>query len=87
MQAIEKSLRFAESYGMKVNETIVKRSVRIAGHATSVSLEPEFWQALDEISHRQGVSVSALVAAIDAERSGNLSSALRVFILQSSRAG
>jgi predicted DNA-binding ribbon-helix-helix protein len=72
---------------MHGGETLIKRSVRIAGHATSVSLEPAFWQALLEIAARRGLSVNALVAAIDAERSGNLSSALRVFILESCRRG
>ena len=72
---------------MHGSETLFKRSVRIAGHATSVSLEPAFWQALLEIAARRGLSVNALVAAIDAERTGNLSSALRVFILESCRRG
>ena len=65
----------------------VKRSVRIAGHATSVSLEPEFWEALREIAVSRGISVNGLLAAIDFERSGNLSSAVRVFILDSCRRG
>jgi predicted DNA-binding ribbon-helix-helix protein len=68
-------------------QTVVKHSVRIAGHATSVSLEAIFWETLGEIAVRRGVSVAALLAAIDAERSGNLSSAVRVFILQSCRRG
>lgn len=62
-----------------------KRSVTIAGHATSVSLEPEFWEALGEIARRRGVSVNALVAEVDAGRAGNLSSALRVFVLGEAR--
>lgn len=66
---------------------IVKRSVRIAGHATSISIEPEFWDALREIAARRRLSVAALVAAIDAERSGNLSSAIRLFVLDSCRRG
>ena len=66
---------------------MVKRSVRIAGHATSISLEPAFWQALLEIATRRGSSINALVTTIDAERSGNLSSALRVFVLESCRRG
>ena len=65
----------------------VKRSVRIAGHATSVSLEPEFWEALRELARYRGISVNALLAAIDVERSGNLSSAARVFVLDSCRRG
>jgi len=67
--------------------TIVKRSVRIAGHATSVSLEAAFWQGLSDIAAVRGLSVSALLAAIDASRSGNLSSAIRLFVLDSARRG
>jgi predicted DNA-binding ribbon-helix-helix protein len=69
------------------NAALAKHSVRIAGHATSVSLEPAFWQALGEVAARRGVSVNALMAAIDAERSGNLSSAIRLFVLESARSG
>ncbi len=61
----------------------VKRSVRIAGHPTSVSLEPEFWDALKEIAKRRGLSMNELVAEIDTGRSTNLSSALRVYVLKS----
>ena len=66
---------------------IVKRSVRIAGHATSVSLEPAFWDALCEIAARRGLSLNALLSQIDAERNGNLSSAIRLFVLASCRNG
>ena len=66
---------------------IIKRSVRIAGHPTSVSLEPAFWDALCEIAARRGVSLNALLSSIDAERSGNLSSAIRLFVLASCRNG
>jgi predicted DNA-binding ribbon-helix-helix protein len=59
-----------------------KHSVVIAGHATSVSLEGEFWEALKAIAERQRTSLNALVAAIDGARTGNLSSALRVFVLR-----
>lgn len=72
----------------RMNRTgIVKRSVRIAGHATSVSLEPAFWQALQEIARRRRVSLGTLLAAIDAERRGNLSSAIRLFVLDECRRG
>lgn len=67
--------------------TIVKRSVRIAGHPTSVSLEAAFWQGLCDIAASRGVPVSVLVAAIDAQRSGNLSSAIRLFVLDAARNG
>lgn len=62
-----------------------KRSVKIAGHATSVTLEDEFWEALGEISARRGVSLNQIIAEIDSGRSGNLSSAIRVFVLKSLR--
>lgn len=66
---------------------IVKRSVKIAGHATSVSLEPEFWAALNEIARRRGRSLTNLIAGIDRKRAGNLSSALRLLVLESYRTG
>lgn len=66
---------------------IVKRSVRVAGHATSISLELAFWDALRDIAARRRLSVNALVASIDAERGGNLSSAIRLFVLDSCRRG
>lgn len=62
-----------------------KRSILIAGHATSVSLEPEFWQALKEIAEARALSLNQLVAEIDQGRAGNLSSAIRVFVLRSLR--
>jgi len=65
----------------------IKRSVRIAGHATSISLEPAFWQALCEIAAQRGISVNALLTEIDAVRGGNLSSAIRLFVLESCRRG
>ena len=65
---------------------IIKRSVAISGHKTSVSLEPEFWEALREIAIAEGKSVAALIRQIDeslilSERQ-NLSSEIRVFILK-----
>jgi predicted DNA-binding ribbon-helix-helix protein len=66
-----------------VSEGIRKRSVLIAGHATSVSLESEFWEALREIAGARGLSLNALISEIDSTRSGrNLSSALRVHVLR-----
>ena len=65
---------------------VVKRSVAIAGHRTSVSLEAPFWDALKDIAAVRGASVQALVAEIDAGRGGaNLSSAIRVFVLHEVR--
>lgn len=59
-----------------------KRSLTIAGHRTSVSLEEPFWDALKEIAAAEGLTVAALIAAIDGDRDGvNLSSALRLHVL------
>ena len=60
-----------------------KRSVLIAGHATSVSLEAEFWDVLKDIAEARACSVNTLIAEVDGQRTGNLSSALRVFVLKS----
>ncbi|MFL4993718.1 MAG: ribbon-helix-helix domain-containing protein [Microvirga sp.] len=61
---------------------IVKRSVSIAGHRTSISLEEPFWASLREIADRDKISIQALIGRIDAERGEqNLSSAIRVFVL------
>ncbi|HEX7970286.1 MAG TPA: ribbon-helix-helix domain-containing protein [Stellaceae bacterium] len=64
-----------------------KRSVMIAGHSTSLSLEEAFWEDLREVARRRGTSVTAIIAAVDAERRGNLSSALRLFVLDCYRRG
>lgn len=58
-----------------------KHSMMIAGHRTSISLENTFWRALGHAARRRGESVTGLVTAIDANRTGNLSSAIRVFVL------
>lgn len=59
-----------------------KRSVRIAGHATSISLEDDFWVALKAIATEQDTSLNKMIAEIDAGRGEhNLSSALRLFVL------
>ncbi|MBX6328064.1 MAG: ribbon-helix-helix domain-containing protein [Pseudolabrys sp.] len=66
---------------------VVKRSIVIAGHKTSVSLEDAFWTSLKEIAAGRGMTLSELVAAIDAKRRhGNLSSAIRLFVLDHYRA-
>ncbi len=64
----------------------IKRSVTLAGHRTSISLEPEFWDALRDIARAKGRSVNGLIAEIDAARSSTknatgLSSAARLFVL------
>jgi predicted DNA-binding ribbon-helix-helix protein len=61
---------------------VVKRSIVIAGHKTSVSLEDAFWKGLKEIADQRNVTLSDLVANIDSQRRhGNLSSAIRLFVL------
>ncbi len=62
-----------------------KRSVLIAGHATSISLEPMFWNALEQAARERGCAVNSLVAEIDAERlsfrpTPNLTSAIRQWL-------
>jgi predicted DNA-binding ribbon-helix-helix protein len=64
--------------------SIVKRSVVIAGHQTSVSLEHAFWSALKQAAARRGLTINDLVTQIDQQRQGNLSSAIRVFLLEES---
>ncbi len=66
---------------------ITKRSVKIAGHATSVSLEEEFWAALRQIAAKRGTSLANLIATVDQRRAGNLSSGLRLLVLESYRSG
>ena len=61
----------------------LKRSLTIAGHRTSLSLEPEFWAALQEAARKRHKPLAALVAEIDKTRGGrNLSSAVRVWLLE-----
>jgi predicted DNA-binding ribbon-helix-helix protein len=65
---------------------VVKRSIVIAGHKTSVSLEDAFWGALKDIATHQDATLSDLVAEIDSTREqGNLSSAIRLFVLENIR--
>jgi predicted DNA-binding ribbon-helix-helix protein len=67
---------------------VVKRSIIIDGHQTSVSLEDAFWSDLKEIAHRQQATLSKLVTQIDHTRQqGNLSSAIRLFVLEHIRTG
>jgi predicted DNA-binding ribbon-helix-helix protein len=61
---------------------VIKRSIVIAGHKTSVSLEDAFWAGLKEIAGARDMTLSELVGAIDSERQhGNLSSAIRLYVL------
>ena len=65
---------------------VVKRSVILAGHKTSVSLEDAFWNALKEIARKRLMTLSELIGTIDSQRQqGNLSSALRLFVLDQYR--
>lgn len=70
---------------------VLKRSFSLAGHRTSVALEPEFWDALAAIAGAGGRTLAALVAEIDARRAqpggraGNLASALRVHVISARR--
>jgi predicted DNA-binding ribbon-helix-helix protein len=70
-----------------MKSAITKRSVVIGGHKTSVSLEEPFWNAVREIAGSQQITVSSLLRQIDLERrNSNLSSAIRVFVLENMRA-
>jgi predicted DNA-binding ribbon-helix-helix protein len=61
---------------------VVKRSIVVAGHKTSVSLEEAFWNGMKEIASTRGLTLSELVGEIDGGRQqGNLSSAIRLFVL------
>jgi predicted DNA-binding ribbon-helix-helix protein len=66
-----------------MKSSIIKRSIVIDGHKTSVSLEDAFWDDLKKIAHARQVTLSELVTKIDVTREhGNLSSAIRLFVLQ-----
>jgi predicted DNA-binding ribbon-helix-helix protein len=66
---------------------VVKHSLVIAGHRTSISIEDAFWRRLSRIAAERGLSVNALAALVDASRGeANLSSALRVFVLEAESA-
>jgi predicted DNA-binding ribbon-helix-helix protein len=65
-----------------VKSLVSKRSIVIAGHKTSVSLEDQFWNSLKEIADERNMTLAELVGAIDADRQhANLSSAIRLFVL------
>lgn len=68
---------------MTIKEHMKKRSVTIAGHATSITLEEEFWAELKRIAKQEHKSINALITDIDqARENANLSSAIRVYILK-----
>lgn len=64
---------------------IRKRSVIVSGHRTSISLEATFWEALGELATERHISINHLITEIDRENPSNLSSAIRVHILQTFR--
>ena len=71
---------------------LVKRSLTIAGHATSLRLEPVFWEALEQAAAAEEIALSALIARIDAERieaadPANLASAIRVWLFRRATGG
>ena len=67
---------------------VVKRSIVIGGHKTSVSLEEAFWNGMKEISGARGKTLSELASEIDGSRQqGNLSSAIRLFVLDYFKTG
>jgi predicted DNA-binding ribbon-helix-helix protein len=65
-----------------LNAPIVKRSVMIAGHATSVSIEKPFWDLFKDLAEKQNRSINQLITEIDEARSINLSSAIRLYVLE-----
>ena len=74
--------------GARLDARIVKRSLSIAGHSTSISIEEPFWRALKALAAEENISLATLVARIDGERKEiGLSSALRLFVLDAVRKG
>jgi predicted DNA-binding ribbon-helix-helix protein len=81
MAALGTTSRTPRYQGMQ--STIIKRSVNLERHKTSISLEDEFWEALKEIAPVRGMSLRRLIVSIDRARNhDNLSSALRLFVLE-----
>ena len=76
-----------QNNAQRMPSPVPKRSVVVSGHKTSVSLEEPFWQALREIARERGITTAALINSIASKRvEGNLSSAVRVFVLEHFRA-
>ncbi len=65
-----------------MSQAVKKRSVEIAGHRTSLTLEAAFWRTLKRFAARDRISVNKLIERIDRDRDGNLSSAVRVYVLE-----
>lgn len=65
---------------------ILKRSVLISGHSTSISIENEFWDELKAIANSKNTSITKLIEEIDKTRTGNLSSSIRLYVLKELKA-
>src|ERR1700730_9097506 len=79
---IRNRLRSKSTQTADMKSSIVKRSTVVAGHKTSVSLEDAFWKVLKDIASERDMTVSDLIGTIDSTRQqGNLSSAIRLFVL------
>jgi predicted DNA-binding ribbon-helix-helix protein len=73
----------AERRAMKSDSPVIKRSIVIHGHKTSISVEDDFWNGLKEIAEERDITIAKLVQEIDQARDrGNLSSAIRVYVLR-----
>ncbi|HAJ90473.1 MAG TPA: aryl-sulfate sulfotransferase [Rhodospirillaceae bacterium] len=72
-----------DTNGADLSAPVIKRTVNIAGHSTSVSLEQPFWDELIRIASAHNQSLSSLIEDIDTARQTNLSSALRLYVLYS----
>ena len=70
-----------------MSDGLKKHSVDIDGHRTSVSIEAPFWDALRALADKRQLSVNQLIAEIDKDRAGNLSSAIRVYVLRALQGG
>lgn len=68
-------------------DPVQRRSVVVSGHRTSVSVEDEFWTEIAAIAARRSMSLNALISEIDRDRDGNLSSAVRLYVLRALKAG
>ena len=67
--------------------TVKKRSVVVGGHRTSISLEQAFWEAMQDLAARDGKTINQMDSDIDSARTGNLSSAIRVWVLERAKTG
>ncbi len=70
-----------------MDQAVRKRSVTVAGHRTSFSLEEAFWSRLKTFAATDGISLNTLIERIDKNRQGNLSSAVRVYVLERTAGG